>query len=309
MNTQELNMMPIKDYLASNNIHPVKDRGYYGMYHSPFREDSNASLKVDFSKNLWIDFGANEGGTLIDLVMRMRSCDFKEAVAHLEQKYQDNVPEPDNFSFHGKSFSAKPEPVRQTIAVLKIQSLTNQALIDYLDERYINLDITRQHCKEIHYSVGSKEYYAIGFKNDSGGYVLRNKYFKGCTSSDITTHTSVDTSNKEACLVFESFTDYLSFLTLKNMDRPKQDAVILNSVHNLSKAMDFIRSHKQVYAYLDNDDAGRRTTEAIKANCRENTVSDQSAHYAKYKDLNDYLSAVKQVQKPVKKQSNLKIKR
>lgn len=115
--------------------------------------------------------------------------------------------------------------------------------------------------------------------------------------------------NKEACLVFESFTDYLSYLTLKNPDRPKQDAVILNSVHNLFKAMKFIKSHKQVYTYLDNDDAGRKTTEAIKANCGENTISDQSALYARDKDLNDYLSSVKQAQKPVKKQSNPAMKR
>lgn len=309
MKANDLNKISIRQYLATMNIYPAKDKAYYGMYHSPFREDRDASMKVDYEKNLWIDFGANEGGTLIDLVMQMRNCDFKEAVAHLEQKYQDNVPEPDNSSFHRKSYSGKPEACLPAITILKIQALSNPLFISYLKERHINTDIAQKQCEEIHYAVDSKEYYAIGFKNNSGGYVLRNKYFKGCTSSNITIHTSIDIGNKETCLVFESFTDYLSFLTLKNLDRPKQDAVILNSVHNLSKAMEFIKSHKQVYTYLDNDDAGRKTTQVIKANCRENTVSDQSAHYAIYKDLNDYLSAVKQAQKPVKKQSNLRMKR
>lgn len=176
--------------------------------------------------------------------------------------------------------------------------ITNKALTDYLSERKINIDITKQHCSEIHYEVGSKEYYAIGFKNNSGGYVLRNKYFKGCTSSDITTHTSIDVGNKESCLVFESFTDYLSFLTLKNWDHPKQDTVILNSVHNLSKAMDFIKSHKQVYTYLDNDEAGKKATLSIQQS--HPNVSDQSVKYINHKDLNDYLISAKQVQQKEK---------
>ena len=71
MNAKEINRISIKNYLAELNILPAKDRGYYGLYHSPFREDYNASMKVDFEKNLWIDYGANIGGTLIDLVMQI----------------------------------------------------------------------------------------------------------------------------------------------------------------------------------------------------------------------------------------------
>jgi hypothetical protein len=34
MDTKDINRYPIREYLARLNIHPVKDRGYYGMYHS-----------------------------------------------------------------------------------------------------------------------------------------------------------------------------------------------------------------------------------------------------------------------------------
>ncbi|MDR2948335.1 MAG: toprim domain-containing protein [Prevotella sp.] len=305
--------MSIKDYLASRGIHPVKNHGYYGMYRSPFREDTNASLKVDYNKNLWIDFGSNEGGTLIDLVMRINNCSLKQAIYALKfqnhttvnQYNSTTVQQQNTSSFHVKNYPDKQEASQQAIAILKIQPLNNQALIDYLNERYINPYIARQHCKEIHYTVNNKEYFAIGFQNEAGGWELRSKYFKGCTSKDISIIRSED---MDTCLIFEGFMDYLSFLTMKNLNAPRQDTVILNSIHNLSKAMDFIKSHKQVYTYLDNDESGWRTTQAIKANCGEDAVSDQSAHYAGYKDLNDYLSAVKQAQKPVKKQSNLKPK-
>ncbi|MDR0682689.1 MAG: mobilization protein, partial [Dysgonamonadaceae bacterium] len=62
------NEISIKQYLANINIHPIKDYGHYGMYHCPFRNDNNASFKVDYNKNVWHDFGINEGGTMIDLV-------------------------------------------------------------------------------------------------------------------------------------------------------------------------------------------------------------------------------------------------
>ncbi|KAA6340917.1 DNA primase [termite gut metagenome] len=83
-----LNTILIKNYLAEMNIHLIKTYGYYGMYHSPLREEHDASFKVDYTKNLWKDFGNNEGGVLIDLVMHMEHCSFHEAVGKLEKKYQ-----------------------------------------------------------------------------------------------------------------------------------------------------------------------------------------------------------------------------
>ena len=89
MDSKTINQFPIRNYLAGLGIYPAKDNGYYGMYHSPLREDHNASMKVDYNKNLWIDYGINEGGTLIDLVMRMENCSFHEAANRLERKYAD----------------------------------------------------------------------------------------------------------------------------------------------------------------------------------------------------------------------------
>lgn len=292
MDMKELNQIPIKAYLASKQIFPVKDRGYYGMYHSPFREDSNASMKVDFQKNLWIDFGSNEGGTMIDLVMRMNRCSIQEAIKTLEQSsictnigtYQHYNSPTDAFSFHGN-----------TIEIQKVQSIANPALIDYLIERAINQDIAKIHCKEIHYAANNKTYFAIGFENDSKGYELRNKYFKGCTNKDIMTYRCTDV-NTSVCLVFEGFMDYLSFLTLKDNQSAKQNVVVLNSVANLSKAISFIQSYKEIYTYLDNDESGKKATQQIKENCPNSSVSDQLIHYANYKDLNEFLMSTKKTQ-------------
>ena len=82
MDAKAINKFPIRDYLTARGIHPARDRGYYGLYHSPLREDHTPSMKVNYDKNLWIDYGTGEGGTLIDLVMQMERCDAGEAMRH-----------------------------------------------------------------------------------------------------------------------------------------------------------------------------------------------------------------------------------
>lgn len=235
-------------------------------------------MKVDYDKNLWIDYGAGEGGTLIDLVMRMERCDAGEAMRRLEQR----ISETPAFSFHGYSNPVPPHH-ESVITIEQICPLENPALLAYLTERSIDLAAARAHCSEVHYRVAGKFYFAIGFRNDAGGWELRNRYFKGCTSKAPTTRRG----DYPTCLIFEGFMDYLSFLTLKRNPTPPHDAVVLNSVTNLVQAIPFIASHEHVYTYLDNDEAGRKAMAELKATCRN--LSDQSIHYRPHNDLNDYL--------------------
>ena len=291
MESKIINQFPIRDYLADSGIYPAKDNGYYGMYHSPFRDDHNASMKVDYSKNLWIDYGTNEGGTLVDLVMRMANCSSGKAMQLLEQQIAGTS----SFSFHGKK-DFVPARQEQANTIHKVSVLTNPGLLDYLSERNINIYIAKQHCQEIHYSVNGKPYFAVGFRNDAGGYELRNKYFQGSLSpKGITT---IRNENDVAC-IFEGFIDYLSYLTLRLKHNPeqwniakKQDYIVLNSVANLSKALDIIEGYTKGYCFLDNDKAGFQAWLSINDRCGLK-ASDQSVHYREYKDLNDYLCGKK----------------
>ena len=56
---------------------------------------------------------------------------------------------------------------------------------------------------------------AIGFPNVAGGYEVRNSFFKGCIAPKDITHIRQQGEQREKCLVFEGFMDYLSFLTLR----------------------------------------------------------------------------------------------
>lgn len=282
-NTQQIKQISIRAYLAEQGLHPVKDNPRYGLYLSPLREEHSPSFKVDYKQNLWYDFGLGTGGSIIDLIMRLEQCDAGEAMRLLER----HIGGTSVFSFIGKN----PAPQRPpSIIVEKVQPLENPALLDYLMERGIDLSAARVHCSEVHYRVADKSYFAVGFRNDDGGWELRNRYFKGCTSKAPTTRRG----DYPTCLVFEGFMDYLSFLTLKRNPTPPHNIVVLNSVTNLAKSVPFIASHERVYTYLDNDEAGRKATAELNAACRN--LSDQSVHYRPHNDLNDYLRS----RRPVK---------
>ena len=136
----------------------------------------------------------------------------------------------------------------------------------------------------------------------AGGYEVRNSFFKGCIAPKDITHIRQQGEQREKCLVFEGFMDYLSFLTLRTKNCPvmpnldRQDYVILNSTANVQKAIDALGQYERIHCLLDNDGAGIRATQAITAEYSYR-VRDFSHNYREYSDLNDYLCGRKQEQK------------
>ena len=297
MTYKEANNISIKDYLNSLGIQPVTEKGSYGMYRSPLREDNTPSFKVDYNANLWCDYGTGEGGTLIDLVMKQNGCNAYGAICRLEQ--DDTT----SFSFHGKDLPER-DTKRQAaspIEIRRIQPLQNPALMRYLQERGISPGTAAPYVQEMYYRIGGKPYFALAFRNNSGGYELRNPRFKGSTSKDIT-HIRQQGEPREKCLVFEGFMDYLSFLTLRMKNCPtmpdldRQDYVILNSTVNVPKAIGVLYPYERIHCMLDNDKAGYEATRAIELEYSYR-VRDFSHNYRGYSDLNDYLCDRKQEQK------------
>lgn len=289
METGNIKDIQIRDYLKSRGFYPAREYSGYGMYRSPFRDENTPSLKVDYAKNLWYDFGSDEGGSIIDLVMKMDGCTFNEAMEHLREQPLMPVEEQLSFSFHRNNGK------NSGITLVGDKPLEHPRLLEYLQSRKIDPDIARQHCREIHYSVGENTYYAIGFANNAGGYELRNPSFKGCVApKDITYIRQED--RKGNCFVFEGFMDYLSLLTIRKQLNPEypnsnwHDSIILNSTANLQKAMPLLADYEQVYSFLDNDKAGMTVFREMEKELGYR-VRNSSHHYSGYKDLNDYLCA------------------
>ena len=161
----------------------------------------------------------------------------------------------------------------------------NRALVAYLQERGIPAQIAAEHCKQIHYSCRGNRYYAVGFANESGGFELRNKYFKGCVAPKNISLRRIRDGPTTEVAVFEGFIDYLSALTLGIIQGA--DAIILNSVSNVDKAIPYLREYRIIHCYLDNDVAGRNATSMLSD--RFDNVIDCSDLYSQFNDLNEHL--------------------
>ncbi|MDR2883290.1 MAG: toprim domain-containing protein [Alistipes sp.] len=297
----------IKGFLAGLGIAPKTERGSYGMYLSPLREESTPSFKVDYGQNLWYDFGTGEGGSIIDLVARMENCTVGEAIRRLENGVaggglsvidlynrgttigavdgiaMDKAPS----SFHGNNRVAPqhPAPANSGIEIVSVGELEHPALVEYLNERGIDPATARTYCNEVRYRIGGREYFAIGFRNDAGVWELRNRNFKGSsTPKNITTIRN----GSDTVMVFEGFIDFLSYLSLKQNPSPIIDTAVLNSVANLRRAIPFLETHRTIHAFLDNDEAGRKALADLRELLPGSEVVDQSPFYRKHKDLNDY---------------------
>ena len=57
MDIQTAKQIKIADYLHSLGYSPVKQQGINLWYKSPFREESEASFKVNTEREQWYDFG------------------------------------------------------------------------------------------------------------------------------------------------------------------------------------------------------------------------------------------------------------
>lgn len=280
MNYEEIKRrISIRTYLAARGIKPRWERGNRGMYLSPLRKERTASFSVSYDKNLWHDFGTGEGDSIIDLVARMEGCSEIEAARRLAiGEHGILVP------IHVEALRTN-EPTPSRLTILSDRELTHPALLGYLTGRGIYPAIARTYCREVRYTIGGKEYFAIGFRNDAGGWELRNPRFKGSsTPKNITT---LD-NGSDTAMVFEGFIDFLSYLSLKANPTPAIDTTVLNSVTNLQKAVPFLSCHRVVHAFLDNDDAGRKVLARLEESLPLSEVIDQSVFYSDHKDLNEY---------------------
>ena len=290
MNIQEAKQIRIADYLQSLGYMPVKQQGNSLWYKSPFRQETEASFKVNTDRNLWFDYGLGKGGNIIALAAELYASDY---VPYLLGKIAEQAP-----LIRPVSFSFRQQASEPSFQQLEVGELTHPALLRYLQERGINTDLAKPECKELHFIQNGKPYFAIGFPNVAGGYEVRNRFFKGCIAPKDISHIRQQGEPREKCLVFEGMMDYLSFLTLRMRNCPTmpnldgQDYVILNSVANVSKAIDVLHGYGRIHCLLDNDEAGRNAYLKL-ARELDGRIRDFSDNYNGYKDLNDYLCGIR----------------
>ena len=285
MNIKKIKQIKLQDFLASIGCKAVKQYGVNLMYLSPLRTEKHASFKVNTEINQWYDFGIGRGGNIIALAeLLYNSSD----VSYLIHQIERNAPS----SVSGSLPTVKPTTPQNSFEHLQVLPITHPALIKYLEERCIDIETARIVCKELHFDTRGKHYFGIGFPNISGGYEIRNPFFKGCIAPKDISHFYAE-EPKKVCLVFEGFMDFLSFMTLRRKENDglkRQDYLVLNSVTNIHKAAKRLSRYDSVQCFLDNDEAGRNSYLQLSKELGK-PVTDASTLYNGFKDLNEYLCA------------------
>lgn len=274
----ELREMDIVSYLSSLGYEPAKIKNFDYWYHSPLRNEKTPSFKVNRKLNRWFDHGIGKGGNLIDFAILYNNCTVGELLQTLGN----------NLSFHQPTFAGLikgHDDTNTPITIIKEHPLTSFALHRYLYQRRIPIEVAKQFCKEVTYKLSNRKYFALGFKNNSGGYELRNSFFKGSSApKDVT----IFENNSKEIAVFEGFFDFLSFMAIvQNQQQISSDFLVLNSVSFFEKARLFMEQHDVINLYLDHDKAGHNCT--LHALSLSKKYKDRSNLYQHHKDLNDWM--------------------
>lgn len=302
MRVDQAKALLLWDVLASLGYQPEHElRGEF-WYRSPLRQEQDASFKLTKDGKAWYDHGVGEGGNILDFICRyyqLKSGDIRSALQALDrlslrpdrQTEQDVAARQQAFSWpaaaQAEGHRTKAAP--GTMTLHHLLPLCNWRLKRYLEQRGIPPRLAKPYVQEMHYSYDGNSYFALAFQSDSGGYELRNQYFKGCYGAkDITTLTSTDDSN--AVAIFEGFMDFLSAIAYTGR-APAMPVIVMNSVAMRQRTFEAVEKLGVacLHLYLDDDAVGRSLTAAFRKQFPGRQVNDESDLYKGHKDFNAFL--------------------
>jgi len=264
----------IRTVLESFNLFPVKENRKTAFYFALDREEKIPSLSVDFIKNKAFDFGTGKSYDVISIVQQVNRCSVSDALNYLN-KFDLYVPEKESVTELDDSKNCE---------IIHVRNIIHPALVQYLKARKV---FEQRHLvTEIVYRLDGRNFFGIGFLNDSGGYEIRNKYTKICLGLKDVTLIPCDLNKKSEVLIFEGFFDYLTYKNIEKVENSMPDHLILNSTAMLFKVKNKLKDYDKISLFLDNDFNGKATTKMIE-NDYEN-VEDCSLFYRDYNDLNDW---------------------
>jgi len=292
MNFDQAKAIAMSLILEKLDFQPTKEDETDATYFSPWREEKTPSFHLNKKDNVWYDHGEGKGGGNIEFVCRLLKHNGEDHTRVDALRWFNNM--------FGENPAISNKPIERATRpgwrLIREEPLENLALIRYLEKRKIDVALAKEHLLEVYVkSKKTNEYiYALGFKNEDGGYELRNSFLKSCIAPKSITfiRSTTEPENSRFVHLFEGFMDYLTFLTLQK-GQHKGDVIVLNSVNCLNKAISYITKFRYVrcYSWLDHDDAGRKATKELEEFFKTQehiTHKKRNKIYAGFKDLNEW---------------------
>jgi len=283
MNCKQFNSISLEEVLLSLGHLPTKQNEKEAWYLNPFASESQPSFKLDKRINVWYLHSEGVGGNNTDFMKKYLKTSVNEVLDWAQKQ---------NFSsFHQREHIKKSKPNYRIDEIMDIQ---NPNLKNYLQERGLSPKIY-DYIKEVRFTVGEKKLYAIGFENLSGGFELRNSFYKGSLlkknisiinlNNNGSNISNIEDKNTKAVAVFEGFMDALSFIEMQKSFTG--DILVMNSIALLNKSLEHLKNYPDIHLFLDNDTAGIKCRSEIIKSFPE--AKDHSGIYSSHKDLNEFL--------------------
>lgn len=284
MNCRQFNSISLEEVLLSLGHLPTKQNEKEAWYLNPFASESQASFKLDKRQNVWYLHSEGIGGNNTDFMQKYLQASVKEVLEWAEKQSFS--------SFQPQSVIQQQNNAKLNYQITEIKELQNQNLKNYLQERGLSSKV-HPLVMEIHFKMGDKnqKLYTIGFQNLSGGWELRNSFYKGAVlKKDISIINLNDNAQYKnhkntSVAVFEGFIDALSFVEMQKSY--KGDLIVMNSIALLNKTKEHLKDYSEIHLFLDNDFSGTKCKNEILQSFPQ--AKDHSEIYSAYKDLNEYM--------------------
>jgi len=279
-NPEDICKISIEDWMVKHGYKRGKrNTGKWRSFYSPFSKESNASFMIDTNVNKWMDYsaGITRKRSIIDLVMQIDNCNFKEACASLLGNKELRV---EHF---------EPKKQESGVKIHSTNEITDKELLSYFnDVRKIGTCVLKKYCVQLNISFPfgqnpDKTYDVVAFKNDMGGYEMRSNFLKIANSPKC--YTKFNGEDSDTVIILEGFMDWLSYVVLHG--EPKCDTYVLNGLGMLNVVKPFLED-KHILFMLDNDTPANNALEELK----DYNVTDMRGEYAFYKDYNEYLQSI-----------------
>lgn len=316
---------PIAELAAALGLQ--RQRGSRDTYFAPGRDEKTASLKLYPTKQMWRDYGAAQGGGLLDLILYCRpdlnfpSLDKNgntvspKARAMMLLKQLAGAPQRQGYTpapKKGERISQERRLLIENWRPEDRRDITDPQLLEYAAGRNWHPLALHRYCSQLDVAISgtSFKHRLIAFPNLENGFVLRGpgRYGKMSTnqapSAIAADGTFTTQKTTKGLMVFEGFGNFLAKLSYDILTSngladaaPGIDTLVLNSWQNIAKeqARDLLKSHEIILWYGDNDKAGYQAMDKARTMTRAEII-DMIPTFAnsfpgnKIDDYNDFLN-------------------
>lgn len=224
---------------------------------------------IGVNEDRWFNHGKKIGGKIIKAVQEMQNLEWMDALNKIIELNQEKINLPE----------IKPKKSLHLVSVN-----TNKS--DYLFSSYNNLNLSKLYSdrflKSISYNSNGKNFKALGFQNESGGfYTYNEKYnsFSKIGNADISIINGSDDNLKKDVVIFENHIEYMAYLQLNNISNLKESVLILNDKENIEKLAKYLKNCEgKIYSFANNytlDLLKERDLEIIELKKERKSFADQ----------------------------------